>query len=473
MIQGTMDGRSRPSLIELAESRKKQALGDLSAGRFPVEKFLSPSLSDLIRHYHPEFRKRIYTLETVIEMMVTAVLSGDNTLQSAVTKNNAKRVADGLPPASLNTAAFAEARQKLSADVLIQMVKNSSAAATSQFAEKTNNDFWCGLLPYALDGSTITANDTKENQAEFPQHGMQKEGVGFPIIRILILQSFITGMVCHSAMAPFKGKETGEMALSREVLPDLPQNSLLLGHRYFPSFFTMADLIKKDCHGLFQAHAARDYDFRRGKQLGQRDHVVEWEKPPRPTWMSEEDYARYDNKITLRETDVSKEIGQKNRKFILITTLLDDEKFDKKKLSLFYQKRWTIELAYRDLKSTFGMEHIAANSPEMIKKLFWNFLLSYNTMRWHMLNIAILFEKKLEHISVKTTARVMTENSVLLMTTEPTKLKELFIDLYDQIVRVSVGLRPERSEPRAVKKRPKPFPRLQERRNAWHSRQTP
>lgn len=67
----------------------------------------------------------------------------------------------------------------------------------------------------------------------------------------------------------------------------------------------------------------------------------------------------------------------------------------------------------------------------------------------------------------------MADNNVLRATTPPEKLLELFVDLYDQIARVSVGLRPERSEPRDVKKRPKPFPRLKEGRSNWHARQNP
>ena len=64
----------------------------------------------------------------------------------------------------------------------------------------------------------------------------------------------------------------------------------------------------------------------------------------------------------------------------------------------------------------------------------------------------------------------MSANQDKLATMAPSKFLEFLIDLYDEIVTVKVGLRPGRSEPRAVKKRPKPFPRLNEKRSDWHAR---
>ena len=51
-------------------------------------------------------------------------------------------------------------------------------------------------------------------------------GVGFPLIRAVLLQDLSTGMVQNFAYGAFKGKETGEMALARQLLPGLKSGDL-------------------------------------------------------------------------------------------------------------------------------------------------------------------------------------------------------------------------------------------------------
>ena len=441
----------------------------LTSEGFPFSGFLNPIVAPLIAKFHPEVRSRIYTPEVVTIMMVSSTLSGDNALTAAVIKNNSYRMGQNLDPASVNTAAYSDARLRLEPEVLIQ--------ATKQIASKINteipqNSIWGNFIPFAIDGSTLTADDTPANQDAFPQHGMQAEGVGFPIIRFVLMQSLRSGMIFDAAYNAFKGKGTGEMSLARELFPNLPENALLLGDRYFPSFFVMAYLIDRGIHGLFPAHAARDLDFRKGKQLSARDHLVEWEKPLKPDWMTQDEYENYPKLITVREVDVSHEVKSKE-KFIIVTTLLDNAIFTKSKLAKFYKTRWKIEMAIKDLKDTFNMAHLAAKSPDMIQKVFWSSLLAYNMLRWHILNAAILYGTSIEQVSVKTAATIMTQNGLLILTSEQKDIPELFSKLYFQFVQVPVGVRPGRSEPRAVKRRPKPFPRLHEKRSDWHARRIP
>lgn len=397
--------------------------------------------------------------------MVGSVLSGDDCLQNTVIRLNQERIIGGLPPASVSTAALAKARTRLAPDVLVEASK-TFARQTLQQAPK--DAFWKGLVPFAIDGSTLTANDTRANQKAFPQHANQAEGIGFPLMRMVLLQCLSTGMVHDVAYGPSKGKETGEMALAREVLPNLPDGALLMGDCYFPSFFIMANLMSRGIAGLFPMHFARDVDFRRGKQLHYRDHLVEWTKPPRPSWMTKKEFASYPESLTLRETDLSWKLG-KGGSFIVVTTLLDDKEFPRSVLEKFYKKRWKIEVALRDLKDTFGLHHIAAQSPEMIHKVIWAHLLAYNILRWHMLNAASLYGVPSEEVSVQTSARVITHAASTILATPATGRPKLFAALYLQMVQIRVGLRPNRIEPRAVKKRPKPRELLKISRKAWHS----
>ncbi len=185
----------------------------------------------------------------------------------------------------------------------------------------------------------------------------------------------------------------------------------------------------------------------------------------RATWKQKQ-YELFPEKITLREVEISKKRGSKG-KMVIVTTFLDGAKFPKSKLSKFQKKRWKIEVALKDLKDTFKTSHINAKTPEMVEKIIQAHILAYNILRWHMLNAVILFGSHIENVSVKTAARVLVTNKNAILTSQRSSRPALFAALYEQMISVPVGNRPGRSEPRAVKKRPKPYPRLLGRRSDW------
>jgi hypothetical protein len=400
--------------------------------------------------------------------MIAAIFNRDDTLRSMVAQNNAFRATLGLPPSSANTASLCDARTRLDVGVVREA---ATGIALEINAKVARSDFWGDLHPYVIDGTTLTANDTPENQHAFPQHGAQATGVGFPLLRAVVIQSLTTGMIVNCAMAASRGKGTGEMALARETLPSLQGNVLLLGDRYYPSFFFIAELMSKGWNGIFQAHASRDVDFRCGEWLANRDHLVEWQRPPRPEWMTSEEYAGYPTTISMREMEVrEKKLNQE--RVVVVTTLVDQSLFPKHRVAAMYRKRWKVELALRDLKVTFGLCHVAACTPAMVEKVIWAHMLAYNVLRWHMLNASILYETELDEISVTAAASVLSANATLIASCTDYTRPKIFAAIYEQIIKVPVGRRPGRSEPRVNKKRPKPQRYLMEPRSDWRAKQS-
>jgi len=83
---------------------------------------------------------------------------------------------------------------------------------------------------------------------------------------------------------------------------------------------------------LVQNHAQRKPDFRRGKKLGAKDHLIEWKKPKRkPDWITQGDYETLPDVILLREFSV------KGR--VYVTTLMNAKKYPKKELTELYTQR--------------------------------------------------------------------------------------------------------------------------------------
>jgi hypothetical protein len=129
---------------------------------------------------------------------------------------------------------------------------------------------------------------------------------------VVLLQNLTTGMIEDLDFSRFKANQNVEMSLARNLLSSLPTNTILLGDRYFPSFFFLSIMLKCGIQGLFLPHAARDIDFCMGTSIGQKDHIISWKKPSKPKEMSWLEYDAYPEEIKVREVDLSKETGYKD-----------------------------------------------------------------------------------------------------------------------------------------------------------------
>ena len=193
----------------------KDIQATLKLDGLPFRDTLADIIGPLINDFQPDHRVRVYPQEIVAFRFLSQALNPSGSLKSTVTRINADRVRQGLLPASINTAAYSDARKRLNVEILVE--------ATKEAEDPAKPWSWKVFPVKALDGKTVTANDTESNQNLFPQHAKQKKGAGFPLLRLVILQSLSTGMILRAEYAKFKGKENGEMALTRSLL------SLLLG----------------------------------------------------------------------------------------------------------------------------------------------------------------------------------------------------------------------------------------------------
>jgi hypothetical protein len=121
----------------------------------------------------PNSRERIFPTEVVVFAEVSSILSRDSSLASAVCLVNQERVLKGLEPASINTASFSAAKSKLPIEIF-PLLARGSAEKSDDLCEAS--DFWNGLNPYAIDGTTISALDTREIRRYFPSTDNSKKG---------------------------------------------------------------------------------------------------------------------------------------------------------------------------------------------------------------------------------------------------------------------------------------------------------
>ncbi|MFK0570006.1 IS4 family transposase [Endozoicomonas sp.] len=303
------------------------------------------------------------------------------------------------------------------------------------------------------DGSTVSGPDTEANQKKYPQPSTQKKGLGFPIIRILVLITLASGALLDAAVAPYSGKETGEQALLRQMFDSLNEGDILLGDANFENYFILAALISANIDGVFEKNGSRILDFRKCYvKLGSKEGLFKLKRPDRPPWMDEESYSAVPKEIIVRAI--------KTKKRIIVTTLTDTKLYPRKDISDLYIDRWHIELDFRCIKTMMKMEVLRCKTPEMLRKEIYVHLLVYNLIRALMAKTAETMQRKPREVSFKTAQDTLLSYHYLLLmgTISIFQILEIMIQL---IGKHKVGNRPGRSEPRAVKRRSKPTKKLQ------------
>ena len=225
----------------------------------------------------------------------------------------------------------------------------------------------------------------------------------------------------------------------------------------------IAELQRRGVDVVVWLHQRRHDDFRRGRRLGNGDHLVTWPKPAQaPAWMTPAEYAAMPAELSVREirvrvTDKTKRV----RTLIIVTTLVNAKVYRAGGVGDLYRQRWQAELYIRTLKSVMQMEMLRTKTPEMVRKEVAMHLLGYNLIRGIMAEAARVGKVPPSRVSFAGalhTVRAFEESHLYdaaRIRAGPATAVSWLIAMKSQ-----VGRRPDRCEPRAVKRRPKPHPLL-------------
>lgn len=406
--------------------------------------------------------KSVFNPALTLWAFLSQVLAADKSCRAAVLRVLVVLVALERGPCSADTAAYCRARAKLPAAVLrrlaLQVSRQLDDAAPARW-------LWQGKHVQLVDGFTVSLPDTPENQQAYPQPPAQKPGLGFPLIRLVVLMSLATAVLHGMACGPYQGKETGETALFRQLLDDLRPGTVLLADRYYCSYFLVALALSRGVDVVFRLHQRRGVDFRRGRRLGADDHVVVWHRPQRPGWLDAASYAALPQTLTVREvrTQVNRP-GYRVKELVVVTTLTDGAAYTKDELTDLYHERWHVELDVRSLKQYLGMDFLRCKTPFMVEKEIWAHLLAYNLVRKVAAQAALAQGLSPRGLSFTAALQAVRASWDRLTTAGAAARLALGQAVLQAVSKEEVGDRPDRCEPRAVKRRPKPHPLLTKRR---------
>ena len=437
---------------------QKVARAFLAFPGLPFAKLLSAErIERVFRKHRCDFGQRgIYSAAVMLWSFLSQVLRDgkEASCQAAVARVISYCQLNGLSAPTADTGDYCRARAKLPAAAIRELSCEVAAEleASAEPAWLWKDQFHAKLI----DGLTFTMQDTPENQAEFPHPKSQQPGIGLPIARAVAVISLATACVMNLKVGPYQGKETGETALLRSILGSLNKGDIAVMDRYYCSFMLFALLQAQGTHVCARKHhVRRQSDFRRGRRLGYRDHLVIWTRPKRPQWMSEELYQQIPQELTLRELRYTvTEKGRRTKTVEIITTLTDAELYTTEDIAQLYGFRWNCELDIRSLKSSLNLGHLRCKTPQMIERELWTTILGYNLIRMTAAGAALVHKKKPRQISFTCTCQVVLASWMLLSSQHNSDVLDDFVsEVLEQLASCEVANRPDRLEPRVLKRR--------------------
>ena len=454
-----MPGPAHGRLRQQVDALRREFLQE---GELPFADVLSSGcLTEALAEIQRPWKDRIFTPLVTLWVFLGQVLNADQSCRAAVARLIAHRAAAGLPPCSSDTGGYCQARGRLPerffAAVARLVGRNLDARVDRRW-------LWKGRRVCLFDGTTVSMPDTPENRAEYPLAYNQVPGTNFAIARIGAIISLSCGAILELGTSRYAGKGQGEVSLLRQLWDVLRPGDVLLGDRLMSGWVGMHLLKQRGVDTVSRLSAHRRADFRKGRRLGQDDHLVVWKKPTSIRSVDRPTYNALPDSITVREARFRvRQVGFRTRSVVVVTTLLDPGQASKEELASLYRARWNNELDLRSIKVTLGMDMLRCKAPELVRKEIWTHALAYNLIRTVMAQAAAGEGVPPRWISFKATLQVL-EAFRPLIAYQAHRGAEHRAALYEQMLRAiamhRVADRPDRFEPRMAKRRPMRYDRL-------------
>jgi IS4 transposase len=354
------------------------------------------------------WRNRVLTPVTTVQLFLLQMLHGHTACSH-------------LPHLSglrFSAAAYCQARAKLPLHFFALLLERFGSAVQRSALDDGR---WHGHRIFFVDGSGCSMPDTPALQDAFGQPTEQRPGCGFPVARLLGLFHAGTGLLLKLVVAPLL---THDLAQVQAVHPTLQPRDVLVADRGLCAYAHLALLVQAGVHAVLRVGARQIVDCPPGrpfvlpsvrrtpavkgiprsrwlKALGVHDQLVAWLTPKTcPSWLARETLAALPESFVLREVRYHLSTpGFRTRQMTLVTTRLDTEVYSVADLAELYRRRWQVETALAQLKTTMQMDVLHGKTVPGVLKELTVFAIVYNLVRMVMWQSATLRHTTVERIS--------------------------------------------------------------------------
>lgn len=403
----------------------------------------------------PNSRDRVFSLRLTFECFVWQVLKPKTSCREVVRHVQALFRLHDRGWIDEDDSAYIQARQRLPRE---RLEKALSATAQNAGQRAGSGGQINGRPVKVADASSTQLPDTACNQKRYPQSPVQKQGCGFPILKFMVLFSLGSGAVLNIM---FGNMHDHDLRLLYGLWQAFREGDILLGDRAFGEFTCLAalpQLLKVDV--VARLHQCRKADFRKARRLAKHDGLFIWTKgTTRSEILSAKEWGLLPGQITVRIIRFTATIrGFRNRRITLVTSLLDPKLYPAQELMELYARRWRLELCLRDLKTTMGMEQLRCQTSDMAEKELLAYLVAHNLVRCVIAQAIATYQVELERVSFKGSIDALRQYSNAISQARNAKMRaQLWQDLLLNLALDLIPYRPNRIEPRSLKRRPKNF----------------
>jgi hypothetical protein len=359
------------------------------------------------------------------------------------------------PPGS---GSQAKARQRIPAAVwryILEAVTQRAATLGAPF------DDWRGLRPILVDGTCLSMSAEKELFAAFGTCSSRGKKGRFPLARVVVLALARSRTILTYAMGAYTEAET---ALLRQLLPALKPNDLLIADRFFASAYAYILYRAVGAHFITRVHQRLNIQALRPLRVfSNADFIVDLPMGPKHRRL----FPELPTAIRVRLIRVTIRGRDGMETLWLATSLLDAHTYPAAEIAQLYAERWSVETLFREFKVNLSADVLRSKTANGIRKEVMARIVALNVLRVLMLEAAIQSGVDPRRISFVQTLRTVLSFAPAFAYQPAAFLVGLYHCMLREIARALVPLRPNRLEPRAIRREKKHYPSLKTTRNEW------
>ncbi len=392
-------------------------------------------------------RRRRLPAEQVVWLVLGMALMRKRSISEVAAKLDIALPARGSG-VSTAPSALVQARQRVGAEPIEYLFRRTAEV----WGDCGESEKWRGLSVYGIDGSHLAVSDSEENSQHFGRHRSGKNATesAYPMVRVVVLLNLVNRVLASASFGPY---QTGELSLAKTLLDEVPEDSIVVLDRLYSGSPQLLPVLKgRNRH--FLVKLKKSQRPRLLEVLGPGDQLVEIATSDEARRTSPDFPATYRARAITYRT--------KKNEYVLLTSLLDAEKYPASEVIALYRDRWECELAYGEIKTDLLEQQASLRSRTVVgvEQELWGVLLAYNLVRREMAQFAAQADVPVTRVSFSGALWQIRDEWLWCAVASPGAIPRHLRNLREDLKRfILPPRRKRRSYPRVVKRKDSPYPR--------------